>query len=100
MRTENYGYYDIDVKTYERTLIGEFFFFMEGKALYIAKVGGPAYLVKVNNSSEFCIKINKKSVSAIDGAEGVFRFVEEAIRKDFMTCYVKAIIEIYFPISF
>ena len=99
MRTENYGYYDIDVKTYERTLLGEYFFFMEGKALYIAKVGGPAYLVKVIPSSEFSIKINKKSVSAIDGPEGVFRFVERAIRKDFMTCYVDAIIDIYFPVK-
>ncbi len=98
MRTENYGYYDIDVKTYERTLLGEYFFFMEGKALYIAKVDGPAYLVKVRPSNEFVIKVCKKSLSAIDGPEGAFRFIERAIRTDFMTCYVKAIIDIYFPV--
>ena len=51
--------------------------------------------IKCNVKNGFAIKINKKSVSADKGAEGVFEFVKKCISENFAMCYVWKIIEIF-----
>ena len=46
------------------------------------------YDVKVIENSEFVIKKNKKSFSAIDGARGLFKFFKQIVEKEFMECYL------------
>lgn len=83
---------------YKRLIDGNFYFFISGDALYIAQAEtGVAFLVKVIPSSEYVIKVNKKSVSAIDGEHGLFHFLDRCITDNFATCYVDKIIEMHFP---
>ena len=52
--------------------------------------------IPVKTLDGYSIKINKKSISAADGARGAFSFIRNCIRNDFMMCYVYKIIENFF----
>lgn len=47
--------------------------------------------IPVHNHSEFLIKLNKKSISGINGAEGVFMFLERAVYHDLGACWIDVI---------
>lgn len=48
--------------------------------------------IPVLDSMGYLIKINKKSISGIDGAEGVFRFLERAVARDLGACWINVIV--------
>ena len=52
--------------------------------------------IPVKTLDGYSIKINKKSISAADGARGAFSFIRNCIRNDFMMTYVYKIIETFF----
>ena len=54
-------------------------------------------IIKVYNSNEFTWKLNKNSITAINGAKGLFCFFGDAIKNNFMTSYIGATID-YFNI--
>ena len=47
--------------------------------------------IPVNDCGGYSIKINKKSISAGDGARGAFCFISDCIKNDFMMVYVNKI---------
>lgn len=51
--------------------------------------------VPVNERAGYAIKINKKSISAGNGARGVFSFIADCIKNDFMMTYVYKIIKAF-----
>ena len=50
------------------------------------------YKIKVINNSEYTYKINKKTISAINGATGLYTFIESCINKKFGLCWVDKIL--------
>lgn len=51
--------------------------------------------IPVKDSNSYRVKINKKSISAANGARGLFCFIRDCIRNDFMTAYVNQIINVF-----
>lgn len=47
-------------------------------------------------NDDFCIKENKSSLSGCNGAQGIFCFLSDAIKNDFMTAYVNAVIDKFY----
>lgn len=48
--------------------------------------------IPVNEIDGYSVKINKKSVSASNGACGLFCFIADCIKNNFMLCWVAKII--------
>lgn len=48
--------------------------------------------VKIIDNYEFVFKCNKTSISARDGAAGLYKFLYECITGDFSACYADKII--------
>lgn len=46
------------------------------------------FYLTVKESTQFSWKLNKKSVSAIGGAQGLFSFFSRALQSNFMTSYL------------
>lgn len=61
--------------------------------LIYVTVNGVTKSAKVITSNEFTFKVNKKSISAINGATGLFNFICECYDTNFLTAYAKVIIE-------
>lgn len=59
-------------------------------------LSGDRRQIKTRNASGVAIKINKSCVAADGGAAGVFRFLSDCIKNDFMMCYVYKICELFF----
>lgn len=91
-KTQVYKLTHYDRENRCNVLEGEYYFTLEDGALYLHQVGGSSTEIKVHKSSEYVIKFNKKSVSGIDGAAGVFRFMEKAIRENFFLPHVNGLI--------
>ena len=53
--------------------------------------------IPVNECDGYRIKINKKSITAADGARGLFSFIRDCIRNDFMLAYVDRICRQFAP---
>lgn len=53
--------------------------------------------IPVNECSGYRIKINKKSITAADGSRGLFSFIRDCIRNDFMLSYVDGICRQFAP---
>lgn len=53
---------------------------------------GKTVFVRVYDSCEFSIKVNKKSVSAKNGALGAFCFFADSVKNDFMTVFLNRVI--------
>ena len=51
--------------------------------------------VRVINSNEFVVKINKKSISAISGAAGLFVFLNDAINACFCAAWANVIVKTF-----
>ena len=45
--------------------------------------------IPVRDCTGYTIKINKKSISAIDGAYGLMKFFSDCIRQDIMTVWIE-----------
>lgn len=60
--------------------------------LRVRCASGNIVSVRVHDSIDYRIKINKKSVVASGGAYGLFCFLSDCIRNDFMMCYVNAFV--------
>lgn len=56
---------------------------------------GKTTFIRVFPSDEYTIKGNKKSISAAGGARGLFSFLADCVKADFMTAYVNRIIQDY-----
>lgn len=56
---------------------------------------GVVISIPVRESDSYRVKINKKSVSAHGGALGLFVFLSDCIRNDFMMVYVRAILRTF-----
>jgi len=50
------------------------------------------YKIKVIDNSEYTYKINKKTISAINGATGLYTFLKNCINKKFGLCWVDKIL--------
>ena len=77
------------------TRYGDITFYSPGKTdvfLRVRCASGNMVSVRVHPSNDYRIKINKKSVVASGGAYGLFCFLSDCIRNDFMMCYVNAFI--------
>ena len=49
---------------------------------------GKTYKLIVIENKDFTWKLNKKTVSAINGARGLFCFFSDTVKNDFMTSYL------------
>lgn len=58
-------------------------------------LSGDRVQIKTRTASGYAIKINKSGVSADGGAGGVFRFLADCIKNDFMMCYVYKVCEMF-----
>lgn len=73
--------------------------------IYDTPLGPDLELVRVDDNTHFkiktraaagvAIKINKRCVSADGGAVGVFNFLNDCIKNDFMMCYVYKVCELF-----
>ena len=63
--------------------------FFEGRAFLYESI------IKVNNSLDYTIKVNKRSITARDGAPGLLDFFERCIRENFMLLYLDKVIETF-----
>ena len=49
--------------------------------------------IRVRDSADYRIQINKRTLNANGGARGAFCFLSDCIRQDFMLVYVNKVIE-------
>lgn len=68
----------------------EYFFKFENGVLTVNE-----NVIKCTTCHGYAIKINKKSVGADAGAEGVYKFVCRCIQEKFALCYVNKIIDLF-----
>lgn len=61
----------------------------------VRALGGDCKQIKTRAASGYAIKINKSGVSADGGAVGVFNFLNDCIKNDFMMCYVYKVCELF-----
>lgn len=61
----------------------------------VQNLTGKRTAIKTRNANGYAIKINKSGVSADGGARGVFCFLNDCIKNDFMMCYVYKIIDLF-----
>lgn len=71
-----------------------FLFYTVGEKIVISSAKD--ILITVHYSNDFVIKINKKSISGIDGAIGILNFFERCISNNIGCCYIDKIIDKFY----
>ena len=61
----------------------------------VRALGGERKQIKAKRLPGYAIKINKSGVAADGGAVGVFNFLNDCIKNNFMMCYVYRVCDLF-----
>ena len=66
-----------------------------GSIIFTNTATGKKSIIPVKAADGYTIKINKRSISASNGARGLFSFFGDAIKNDFMTAWIDKTIDCF-----
>ena len=79
--------------TYKNTL---FKFYVIDRVTLVMEVNNNSEFIKCFHKNGIAIQINKNSLSAENGAFGIYRFINRAIKNNVLTIYVDRIIDKFY----